>query len=195
MTYEFFTLLSNEIDRQQKARNQEATTRLTGLRERLLAIQEEVRQQTQQMLQAAKQTLDMLLAADDKAAAVRANLPRIDDTVVRLLMAEMSRAEQSGRRDDLRAMQELQNVIVQEMNQASPPELELLNELLTAGTEAERRELLDQNEDLLSPEFLEVLEMIEEQVRQTGPSGNSQELLRNLDEVKAMIVAELGAGV
>jgi hypothetical protein len=194
MTYEFFTLLSNEIERQQKARDQEAVARLTGIRERLLALQETLREQSQQMLQAAKQTLDALLAADDKAAAVRANLPHIDDTVVRLLMAEMSRAEQSGRKADLQAMQELQNVIVQEMNQQSPPELELLNELLSVETESERKQLIEENRDLLTPEFLEVLEMIEEQVRQAGPSSNSQELGRRLAAIKTIVVAELGTG-
>lgn len=195
MNYEFFTQLSNEIDRQQKGKKQTAVTRLMALRDRLLALQEELRQQSQRMLQGAKETLDALLAADDKRAAVRANLPYIDDTVARLLMAEMSRAEQSGRQDNLRTLQALQNIIVQEMNQQSPPEMELLNALLTAGTDAERQALLDENPDLLSPEFLEVLEMIQEQIRQAGPSGNSQELLQHLDAIKAMVVAELGAGV
>jgi hypothetical protein len=193
MTYDFFTQLSNEIDRQQKAKNQEGATRLIALRERLLALQQELREQSQRILQQAKETLDTLLAAEDKRAAVRANLPYIDDTVGRLLMAEMSRAEQSGRKDDLRALQEIQTLIVEEMNQQTPPEVALLNDLLSVQTESERRQLLEENPDLLSPEFLEVLEMIQEQIRQAGASGDSQELSQHLDAIKAMIVAELGA--
>lgn len=192
MNYEFFTQLSNEIDRLQKGKKQEAVARLTRIREQLLALQEELRQESQRMMQEAKQVLDGLLAAEDKRAAVRANLPRIDDTIARLLMAEMARAEQSGRMDDVGQLQELQNIIVQEMNPETPPEVLLLNELLMAETEGERRQLLERNRDLLSEDFLTVLEMIQEQVRQGGASGNSAELVEQLDEVKAMVVAELG---
>lgn len=192
MNYEFFTQLSNEIDRLQKGKKQEAVARLTRIREQLLALQEELRQESQRMMQEAKQVLDVLLAAEDKRAAVRANLPRIDDTIARLLMAEMARAEQSGRMDDVGQLQELQNIIVQEMNPDTPPEVLLLNELLMAETEGERRQLLERNRDLLSEDFLTVLEMIQEQVRQGGASGNSAELVEQLDEVKAMVVAELG---
>lgn len=193
MNYEFFTQLSNEIDRQQKKKDQEGVARLTRIRDGLLALQEEIRQESQRMMQAAKQTLDALLAAEDKRAAVRANLPHIDDTIARLLMAEMARAEQSGRMDDVRKLQELQSIIVQEMNPDTPPEVLLLNELLTAESEDERRQLLDNNRDLLTEDFLTVLEMIQEQVRQGGASGNSAELVEQLDQVKAMVVAELGA--
>ncbi len=192
MNYEFFTQLSNEIDRLQKKKDQEGVARLTRIREQLLALQEELRQESQRMMQEAKQVLDGLLAAEDKRAAVRANLPRIDDTIARLLMAEMARAEQSGRMDDVGQLQELQNIIVQEMNPDTPPEVLLLNELLMAETEGERRQLLERNRDLLSEDFLTVLEMIQEQVRQGGASGNSAELVEQLDEVKAMVVAELG---
>lgn len=195
MNYEFFTQLSNEIDRQQKAKKQDVVARLMQVRDRLLALQDELRQESQRMMQEAKQTLDTLRAADDKRAAVQANLPRIDDTVARLLMAEMARAEQSGRMDDVRQLQELQNIIVQEMNPETPPEVLLLNELLTAETEEERRQVLDRNRDLLSEDFLTVLNMIQEQVRQGAASGNSKELVEQLDQVKAMVVAEMGAGV
>jgi hypothetical protein len=65
---------------------------------------------------------------------------------------------------------------------------------LSVETESERRQLIDENRDLLSPEFLEVLEMIEEQVRQTGPTSNSQELGRRLNEIKGLVVAESGTG-
>ncbi len=65
LTYEFFTGLTAEIDKQELAGKSETVNRLTQIRTNLLKMQEEMRQASEQVLQNAHQELEKILASND----------------------------------------------------------------------------------------------------------------------------------
>jgi hypothetical protein len=188
MTYEFFSGLTNEVDRQQLAGNSEAVERLTAIRSNLLQMQEEVQTQTRQILGEAQKTMEAIMAAPDMQQALKANINKIDDAFMYVLAGETARAEESDQQERLDKLNALRDLLVSEAESQSPPEVRLLNKLVSAESEDERRQLIEENREMLSPDLVAVIDALQEQAESTGQEA----LKERLSEVKALLVEETG---
>lgn len=189
LTYEFFSGLTAEIEKQRLAGKKEAAARLTDLRDRLLRVQEEMRNQSQQILQHARNTLEKIITAEDKRAALEANLEELDDAFMYVLSAEIDQAEQAGKTDRLQALEEVQELLLEEIEDQSPPEIQLLNGLVRAESREERVALLDASEHLVSEDLLKVVDALQDQVKASG----QEELNGRLANVKQLIAERLAS--
>jgi hypothetical protein len=187
MTYEFFTGLTAEIDKQNMAGKTEVVVRLTQLRADLLQMQEEMQQASQQILQEAQQDLEMILASADLEQAVQANMNKFDDAFMYVLSAEINRAEESSQPERLEKLTQVQQLIVKQIEGQSPPEIQLLTQLTYAETDAQMNQLLDENQDLLSDDLLKIVDLLQDQVRESG----QKELVDRLGQVKGLIAARV----
>ena len=183
MTYDFFTGLTAEIDKQRLAGNEKAARRLTELRADLLKIQEEMQKQSEMMVQNARQTLEAILAVEDMEAAVQANMEQIDEAFMYVLTTEISRAAQEGQDERLRALEQVHELIVKQIEGYAPPEIQLLNDLVQAETEGQRQGILDENEDLLSEDLLKIVDLLQDQAQTSG----QEQLDGRLSNIKALI--------
>jgi hypothetical protein len=187
MTYEFFAGLTNEIEREQLSGNQEAVERLSAIRSDLLQMQEEIQDQTRQILGEAQKVLETILAADDMQNALEKNINKIDDAFMYVLSGETARAEEMGPQDRLDKLNALRELLVSEAESQSPPEIRLLNNLVGAESEEARRQLIEDNRELLSPDLVAVIDALQEQAESTG----QEELQNRLSAVKALLVEEI----
>ncbi|MCB8944386.1 MAG: hypothetical protein H6658_11615 [Ardenticatenaceae bacterium] len=184
LTYEFFQLLTDVLD---KETDKVAVGRLTEIRKRLLEFQEALRQQSQQMVMEADKLLQQILQSPDKQAAVRANLNRIDDAFMYVLSNRIAQADQQGKTEQAKALNDLYGLIMSFAEQQAPPEVQLLNDLMEAESEAVMGQLLDEHEDLLSKELVQVVDMLRERA-----GGEGQEALNGrLGQIKTMIQSRL----
>lgn len=188
MTYEFFTGLTNEIERYQLSGNTEAVERLSTIRSDLLQMQEEIQSQTRQMVGEAQETLEAILAAENMQQALKNNLNKLDDAFMYVLSGEISRAEETNQQERLDQLNELRDLLVLEAESQTPPEVQLLNKLVSAQSEEERRQLIEDNRELLSPELVAVIDAL---LEQAGSAGQ-QELRDRLSAVKSLLVEEVG---
>jgi len=187
MTYEFFTGLTAEIDKQTLAGQTETVARLTQLRADLLQMQEEMQQASQQIIQRAQEDLEMILASSDMDQMVQANMNRFDDAFMYVLSAEIARAEEGGDKERLEKLNQIQSLIVEQAEDQTPPEIRLLTDLMYSETEEEMQQLLDDNEELLSDDLLKVVDLLQDQVKESG----QEELVEQLGRVKALIAGRL----
>jgi hypothetical protein len=183
--YDFFTLLSERIDKRERAGM--PAGELLALRTHLLELQDAIRREAEEAVEKLGGTLQAILEADDKVAAVREHWQEIDDNLLYLLVAQIERAEEQGRHAEAAALQAIQELIMQEMEAQAPPEIRLLNQLMRAGSEAEERRLLDDNKSLLSGEFLKAIDSI---LAELGSAGQ-QELADKLRRIRSMIEMRL----
>ena len=153
MTYEFFTGLTAEIEKQNLSGQPDSVARLTQLRTDLLKMQEEMQQASQQVIQAAQGDLETILASDDLKQAVQANMNKFDDAFMYVLAGEISRAEEVEDKERLEKLNQIQNLIVEQIEGQTPPEIQLLTQLMYAETDAEMEGLLDENQELLSADL------------------------------------------
>lgn len=158
MDYQFFQLLSDRIER---ARG-EGRSRLIDLREKLLQLTQAIDQQVESRRQAARRLLDTILNAPEPERTLVENISSVDE----FFLQEFDRALNEARqKSDLERIAKLQKIlaILQEVSQ-QPEEVSLIEDLLDADDDEARLKILDENQEKITPEFLETLTKIMSQV-------------------------------
>ena len=187
LQYEFFSLLTAEIEKVDKAGDKTAVERLTALRADLLKLYEGMQEQSKNMVEEALATLNAILAAPDKQQALAENAQKIDDAFMSVLVAKMNDAEQQNDIPQFQALNEIHSLIYAQMEQAMPPQVQLLNQLVRAESPEQQTQLLNENESLISEELIQ---MIDQVMEQAGGQGQ-EELNGRLQSVKSLIQARL----
>lgn len=189
MNYDFFAGLSAEIERLEEAGDQEAAKNLTAVRSDLLSLQEQVQEQTQQMLNQSRQTMETILNAEDMEAALQENADRIDDAFMYVLAAELSQAEESQQMERAERINTLREMVSALVQGDVPPEVHLLNEMVHAGSDEELERLVVENEDMLSTELMQLINVLQAQMSSSGRT----ELIDQIGKIKQAIAAHLEA--
>ena len=187
LNYEFFGLLTGEVEKREKAKDTAGAQRLGRIRDDLLEMQRQLQQATQDVLQEAQSTLDAILAAPDLRQAIGDNIERIDDAFMHILDARMAHAQQSGRRDEAEKLVRIQEEIVGAIQGETPPEVQLLSQLVSAPDKPARERLMGQATEMLSPELVQVVDMLREQARNSGQA----DLADRLSEIRGELSARL----
>jgi hypothetical protein len=151
MDYEFFKMLSERIDRARGTGRE----RLVELREKLLEMTREIDRQVEARQADVKKALNEILKQPDIPKTIEANMEAIDDFFVQVVNSELNLARQQG---DLERIQKLQQVVgVLQKASAPPPEFELIEDLLAAETEEERRAWFETHREDVTQRFLDTL--------------------------------------
>jgi hypothetical protein len=151
-----------------------------------LEIQQAIEKRSREILRSAQETLDKILRAEDRAVAVHQNIQKIDDAFMYVLSGFLDQAERTKNQAQLEALQEVQAYILQSYQEQLPPEINLINRLLDQD-EAEQRRLLNENRELVGPEFLEMIKAI----RAENQEGEGRQLAERLAPIEAMVQSQL----
>ncbi len=189
MSYEFFQMMTERIEKHAEAGEKAMVEKLTTLRDQLLAFQQQLRDQSQQMLAGAAELLHMIINAPDKKVALYENMDRVDDAFMYVLSTKMEEAGKSNNTADFQALNEVQALIVEQIEGQLPPNLQLLNQLVRTETVAEQNELLDENQPLISKDMLTLMDQVIDQAK-----GNEREddLNGRLQALRLMIAERVG---
>ena len=99
---------------------------------------------------------------------MRERAEEIDDSFLSLLAANLQQAERAKVTAAVRRLRAIYEEAVKILQEDMPADLKLLNQLLTATDEATTRQLLKDNRNLLTREFVEALKPIEAEMRENG---------------------------
>ncbi len=143
--YNFFQILADRISQA----SDDEKSKLTELREKLLKMTSEIDKAVQKQQADAHRLLEKILSAPDIRQAAVDNLESINDMFVATLQNELQAARQKA---DLERIEKLQKIIaVVEEASAPPPELELIDKLVSTADETERQKLLAENANMITP--------------------------------------------
>lgn len=160
LDYEFFNILSGRIEKTDSADKE----KLIELRERLLQITQEVDRRMQEQVNQARNLLAELLKAPDIEQAAAEALPAMNDSFGEALRDEIQQARQSGDLEKLGKLQKIVDIVQQAS--APAPEVALVEELMGAETEADRQQFLQEHAGQITPEFLQMLTQLRNQMEQ-----------------------------
>jgi hypothetical protein len=149
--YQFLLLLSERIDR---ARG-EGRTRLVDLRTKIQEIIAEIDQQMEIHQNEVKKLLDEIVAAADVKEIMSKNLNLVDEFFIQEMRTRREKARAEGELDLIEKYNQIEQVIL-EASSASQDVL-LIEELLKHDDPAERHQILEQNADRITPEFISLL--------------------------------------
>jgi hypothetical protein len=188
LDYNFFTLLSETIEAEEKAGRADQATKLSELRQQLLDAQEEMRQESQKVLERAGETLRAILTADDPRAALQERVGEIDEPFMYLLSANIEEAQRRGHQEQATALQQLHDMIMAEAQQQMPPEVQLLNHLIQIDDPDQQRQALRDNPELVTPEFVQIVKSVAQEVENSG----QPELIRRVKGLIVLLESEKG---
>jgi hypothetical protein len=153
MDYQFFQQLSEMVD----AAEGEEKERLTNLRETLLETTSQIDKQVQERISNSRKNIEVLLKVEENLSEVVVrNLSAIDDYFLQALAVEMEEAKQKGDQERLKKLEEISSVVQDVLQAASlGPEGVLLEALLEVETPEERKEIMEENAEKITPEFIE----------------------------------------
>lgn len=152
MDYEFFTLLSDRIDR---ARG-DGRERLIKLRDQLLEMTQAIDRQMQERLSQAKKNISAITQAKDIKEAMLQNLALVDEFFVQAFNEEMDAARKAGDLEKISKLKQIEEVV--EKASAPPPEVALIQELLeVSDSETNLQKKLEEHKTEITPEFMDIL--------------------------------------
>jgi hypothetical protein len=187
MNYDFFTQLTGEIEKLEKEKKTAEAKQLSQVRDNLLDTQKAMREASETVLKNAQKVLDDLLAADDLESALMQNANRIDDAFMHVLSARLAHAEQTGNKVQKDKLRSIEQFIMSLAQSDVPPELDLLNELVSAATAEDRAQIMAANSEMMSEDLVELVEAL----RGQAETSNQKDLSERL----ALIGRELAAGL
>ncbi len=166
--YQFLMLLSEKIG----GASGDERKQLEELRQFLLQMQEQLaarRREEQQAASAnAQAILQEILQAPDAVAALREHAEEIDEDFLAFLAANIQQAERNKATAAVRRLRAIYEAALRLMQENLPPELALLNQLLTAQDDATVRQLVRDNRALVTREFVESMRPLEQEMRGAG---------------------------
>ncbi|MBI3360162.1 MAG: hypothetical protein HY023_03525 [Chloroflexi bacterium] len=176
--YAFFQKLSERIDAAHGAERD----RLFQLREMVLQTSQEIDAAAQARVQQTAAVIRQLLSAPDPRPIIRQILPMIDESFMAVLSANVEHAQKNNRPDIAKRLQELADIVVETLNDSAPPEIRLINELLSADSDDAARALLRNRAPEVTPEVLQTMDALIADMNRNG-QGTTAERLTQLKEM------------
>ena len=187
--YAFYQELASHIEQAEQDANVDRAARLRDLRETILEVTEAVDAEMQEASEEAAALLAEILESDDLEAAVRERLPFVDEVFMSILALNIEAAERSGHTDELERLQQVGDALMKVIQESQPAVVRLINQLLSADYPQGTQALLEENQALLGPELLEVMDQIGQDLVQ----GDRQTLAERLSQVRRQAAALLEA--
>lgn len=165
MDYGFFQKLVKRID---EADDEEERARLKALRRKVLDLRDKMMQSSQAVFEERAKLLQDLIRTEEPLKMARSHSSELDEAFSYVLQNQIQQAQQAGNEQYLSRLQELTEVLDQLMEQSMPPQVALVRRLLMAPSDEAAIELLEENRELVNESFLQFLEAVEEQSRESG---------------------------
>lgn len=151
MDYQFFQLISQKIESAEKTEK----VKLTELRDKLLDMTREMDDEINKRVASANQLLDTIFNSPDIEQATTQNLRSITSIFIEVLGSRIEEANHKNESEKLEKLQKIAGVIQQATT--PPPELQFIQELVDAKDDQTVRDLLEKNNQNLTPEFMQML--------------------------------------
>ncbi len=183
--YEFFILLTEQIEKSTAAERKRLETKRTLVLETVQKLDAAADDRAK----AAAAVLQTLLHAEDLTASVKELLPSIDETLLMLLQQNIDAARKERNDVALNRMEELRGVIMKNLHENAPPAIRLVNELLALETDEEAQTMIRQRATELNDEILGEMKRATEQLR----AGGQNELAVRLEGYCTLAQQEMTA--
>ncbi|MBI5080321.1 MAG: hypothetical protein HZB17_03315, partial [Chloroflexi bacterium] len=158
--------------------------RLQKLREMILETVGQVDQVAQQQGQQAASILQALVNAppDKMKQALMEALPAIDNTFMAILNQNYEAATKQGKKELAARLKQIGDLIMSTIRDSAPPEIKLINELLSIEDDEERNTAVKRRIAELTPQVIEAMMGLEEELK----AGDGRpEVVERLGKVRA----------
>ena len=184
LDYSFFQALTARIE---SATDEAEKERLSALRSDILDIRDRVDETTRALYQARAALLREMLLSDDRETIVRRHFPELDEAFLNVLASNLQEARAAGDEQAAQSLQSIWNLILRLTEEAMPPEVRFINQLVAAEDDAKIESLLQENRDLVTEQMVQILEEAEANTREEGRLETAERLASVLEKARGMV--------
>ncbi len=187
LEYEFFVLLTAQIEAAEAAGDHELAAALTARRERIRTLGEQIDERLQAMFEVGSALLEEVLAAPDPVAALHERADRVDEDFLTVLALNRSAAASTGQHDLEHVLGELEAATVTIIEGRMTPEQRFISELMAQETPQEATRLLRKQVAKINPALVSELNQQAEHEERRGNSPVAERLRQLARECGAML--------
>jgi hypothetical protein len=189
LDYAFFQALTARIDAAEAAGDGALKDTLLGLRKEVQEIRDQVDARAMEVVNERATLLRNLLVAEDPREMLTQHLLEIDDVFLGVLNTNIQQATASGRLDVVEKLRGIGDTAIELITEHAPPEIRLVNKLVSAESNEQVVQLLEQERGSLDQDLLELIEHAAEDLKQGGRQDGAQRLHYAAERIKEMISA------
>ena len=189
LDYQFFQTLTGQIESAEGQGEKERAKQLTDLRSEILDLVDELDQEAKEALDRATDLLRQILDSEDMKEAAEESLEQIDAAFLSVLEANIVGADQAGEEEIAQKLKDLKEHVASLLEARMPPEIRLINQLLSTEGQDERQGLLHEHKDLIDERFLKLMEAIVDDLRAQMEESGAELLEETVKDVRAMLQA------
>ncbi len=179
MDYGFFQDITSQIEKAEAEGETERAQSLTDLRAKILKISENMDATAKQAINEATELLRSALESDEPEDYLREHLDKMSEAFFVVLSANMQAAQQGGQQEVAEKLAQLGDIALRLLQEAAPPEIQFLNRLMSAAYPEETQKILAENQDMITAELLNAMNLISEDLLKQGKS-TAADKLRNI---------------
>ncbi len=175
LDYPFFQALTAKIE---AAADKAEADRLIELRREILALREKLDSAAKAVFDQRNDLLRQIMVSENLDEAVRAHFEEMDEVFFSVLETNLQAAQQSGQRATFDRLQAVAEAVNRTIAAAQPPEVRFLNALLSTPNLDETRKILEANRRALSPQLLDWMRNVAEDLHQDGRADAADQLTK-----------------
>ncbi len=187
LDYQFFQTLTGQMEIAQGNGEGERAEQLTELRSRILDMVDELDREAKEAFDRATKLLQQILDSEDVEEAAKENLEQIDGAFLTSLEVNIVAAREARQEEIVERLTGLREHIASLLEARMPPEVRLINRLLSAEGLEERKGLLQEQAELVDEQFLQVMRRVVEDLRRQGHEAAADRLGESVGQVEAML--------
>lgn len=176
--YQFLMMLSERIDRTD---DPEDRGDLISLRDRIVEMSQQQSQGQEAQIEQAQSFLQDVLQSSDPEAVLRERIDEVDELFLAILNQNVENAEEQNATFAAQRLRTIYEQALSIVSERLPPDLQLLNQLIAAPDDAAIRNILSENRETLSREFVDALQELEGRFRDEG----RPELAKRLQSIRS----------
>lgn len=189
--YVFYQQLTARIESADRAGDRDEAETLKGLRSTILDLTAKIDAETEAAAQQASALLKQIIEAEDPETELRANQDRIDELFFGVLAANLESAEKAGASETVERLKQVIDIVVKLVQESQPPEVQFVNELLSAEFPDGTQALLEHRREQVTDGLLEVMALIVRDLE----SRSQAELAGRLSQIRDQAAALRGTAI
>jgi hypothetical protein len=144
---------------------------------------------TRALFEARGALLRDIMMSEDPREMMLQRLYEIDNTFFAVLSANIQSAQREGRTDVVERLREIGDIAITLLSQTAPPEIHLINRLASAADDAEVRQALEEQRELVDQDLLQLIQQAVEELEEGGRDDSVDRLRYAADQVREMMAA------
>ena len=174
--YRFFQLLTERIDPASSGRDSESADKLRALRTKILEAVQRLDAEAREQVQEKTRLLSEIIRSPDREAAIQERLDEIDETFMSVLETNIAQSEQQSQHEAAEAFRAIRGAILRIFQESAPPVVQFVNKLLGAEYPDETREILMDNQAMVTPDLLNLMDSLSADLVDRGQEQVSDRL-------------------